>query len=154
VTRSPALRPDRALQRRIPHDPALLSTGSAAGRPALFASFPGTMGESDFSDPCITVYGPGLHRAARRPAGGGRIGDLRFPCKRRARMPGSIDDAERPGAHGHVPGPVAFCRLEGIGAPNGKSYAARGVPPVNASRAASRPLAHDSGPIWFATPSS
>lgn len=49
----------------------------------------------------------------------------RFPDKRRAHMPGSDDDAEPPGARDDAPGRVAFCRLEGIGAPNGKSYAAQ-----------------------------
>lgn len=39
-------------------------------------------------------------------------------------MPGSLDDAELPGARGHAPGHVAFCRLESIGAPNEKCYAA------------------------------
>jgi hypothetical protein len=40
-------------------------------------------------------------------------------------MPGSNDDAKPPGARDHAPGRVAFCRLEGIGAPKGKSYAAQ-----------------------------
>ncbi len=40
-------------------------------------------------------------------------------------MPGSFDDAEPPGTRDIAPGRVAFCRLEGIGTPNGKSYAAQ-----------------------------
>ena len=40
-------------------------------------------------------------------------------------MPGSIDDAGPPVARDDVPGRVAFCRLEGIGTPIWKSYAAQ-----------------------------
>jgi hypothetical protein len=40
-------------------------------------------------------------------------------------MPGSDDDAEPPGTRVPAPGRVAFCRLEGIGAPNQKSYTAQ-----------------------------
>ena len=40
----------------FPSVPALRSTGSAAGRPALFAGFPATTTGSDFSGPCITAY--------------------------------------------------------------------------------------------------
>jgi hypothetical protein len=49
----------------------------------------------------------------------------RFPSERRARMPGSIDDAEPSGACDYAPKRIAFCRLEGIGTPIGKSYAAQ-----------------------------
>jgi hypothetical protein len=66
-----------------------------------------------------------LHRAARRPAGGGRPETSRFPIERRARMPGSTDDAEPSGARGDAPERGAFCRLEGMGAPKVKSYAAQ-----------------------------
>ena len=40
-------------------------------------------------------------------------------------MPGSIDGAELSGARESAPEHVAFCRLEGIGAPEGKCYAAQ-----------------------------
>ena len=40
-------------------------------------------------------------------------------------MPGSFDDAEPPGTRVHAPGRIAFCRLEGIGTPIRKSYAAQ-----------------------------
>jgi hypothetical protein len=40
-------------------------------------------------------------------------------------MPGSFDDAELPGTRGIAPEHIAFCRLEGIGAPKWKSYAAQ-----------------------------
>jgi hypothetical protein len=68
---------------------------------------------------------PSLHRAAHRSAAVGKPETSRFPSKRRARMPGSNDDAEPPGARDDAPEHAAFCRLEGIGAPNGKSYAAQ-----------------------------
>jgi len=98
-------------------------TASAAGRARfqtkLFGRFSGTMDESDFSGPYITVYGPRLHRAGRRPAGGSRPEISRFPCQS-ARMPG-LDDAEPLGARVIALGRVAFCRLESIGPPNEKS---------------------------------
>src|SRR5215472_16597461 len=53
----PTLCPDRALQFRIPLGPSSPSTGSAADRSALFASFAGTVDGSDFSVPFIIGYG-------------------------------------------------------------------------------------------------
>jgi hypothetical protein len=72
-------------------------------------------------------------------------------------MPGSTDGAELTGARESAPDHVAFCRLDGMGAPVEKCFVAQWLAyayPVNASRTASRPPAHDSGPMWFATPSS
>ena len=43
--------------RAFPSVPALRSTDSAAGCPALFAGFTATMAGSDFSRPCISGYG-------------------------------------------------------------------------------------------------
>ena len=40
-------------------------------------------------------------------------------------MPGSNDDAKLSGICDNAPGHVAFCRLEGIGAPNGKCCVAQ-----------------------------
>ena len=40
-------------------------------------------------------------------------------------MPGSDDDAEPTRCSHNAPYRVAFCRLDGIGAPKGKSYAAQ-----------------------------
>ena len=64
------------------------STGSAAGRPALFVGFSGTMEESDFSRPCIIGCGLfGLPDADHPiPPVSGAIGMARreisrFPCK-------------------------------------------------------------------------
>src|SRR5262249_12883489 len=47
--------------------PALRSTASAAGRPALFGGFVATMAESDFSCPCIIGFGSSPSRCG--PAG-------------------------------------------------------------------------------------
>src|SRR6185437_13490750 len=60
-----------------------------------------------------------------RPAGEGRSETSRFPIRRRPRMPGSADDAEPAGTRSSVPVRVAFCRLESISAPNGKSFVAQ-----------------------------
>ncbi len=55
----------------FPSAPALRSTGSATGRPALFVGFLATMAGSDFPRPCIIGYGSspsrcGPDRLARR----------------------------------------------------------------------------------------
>ena len=53
----PALGPVRALLVRVSLGPALGSTASATGSPALFGGFTATMAESDFSESCIGDYG-------------------------------------------------------------------------------------------------
>src|SRR5881227_1069954 len=45
----------------FPLAPALGSTGSAAGCPALFVGFPATMAESDFPRPCISATAASAH---------------------------------------------------------------------------------------------
>src|SRR4029077_15201561 len=75
----PGLSPVHALLIRVPLSPALGSTASAAGDPALFGSFPATTAESDFSRSCIGDYGsspsrrgPSAQRSlrpTRRPPG-------------------------------------------------------------------------------------
>jgi hypothetical protein len=42
----------------VPLAPPLPSTASAPGRPGLFGRFPGTMGGSDFPEPCISGLRP------------------------------------------------------------------------------------------------
>ena len=52
-------------------------------------------------------------------------------------------------------GRIAFCRTESIGTPK-LVFAAQwlaALSPVNASLRPSRVAAHDSGAVWFATPS-
>ena len=51
----------------FPSVPALGSTGSAAGCPALFVGFPATMAESDFSGSCIIGFGSSPSRCGPRP---------------------------------------------------------------------------------------
>ena len=52
----PALGPVRCWS-AFPLAPALRSTASATGCPALFGGFTATMAESDFSESCIGGYG-------------------------------------------------------------------------------------------------
>ena len=136
--------------------PPLRSTGSAAAKTALFARFSATSGRSDFSLALIVGYGL---RPSRRHPGHDWWG-LRW------RSPGSQ-------AKG-------FCACQGLRRRGAGSYLAittrtispsldgkhqrpelvlrRSIPglthsPINRSLAASRPHAHDSGPVWLATPS-
>ena len=63
----PTLRPARALAHRVP---SLRSTGSAEGRPSLFARFIATMDESDCFVPSIMSFGLLLsHATPGRPPG-------------------------------------------------------------------------------------
>jgi len=82
--------------------PALGSTGSAAGCPALFVGFTATMAESDFPRSCIIGFGsspsrcgPEQHALQALPAG---RGTSRFPYKKLLHMPGSATTLGRPGA--------------------------------------------------------
>jgi hypothetical protein len=72
-------------------------------------------------------------------------------------MPGSLTTPSRPGARAVAHGYVAFHHLHGVGTQNRKLSRLNGWPmrpPVNASPRPSRATAHDSGPMWIATPSS
>ena len=74
--------------------PPLPSTDSAAGRPALFASFIGTTSGSDFSAPRITGFGIVPSRCGPGIGIPWRYGDLSVPVQKtyvRARV---YDDAE------------------------------------------------------------
>jgi len=74
--------------------PPLPSADSAAGRPALFASFIGTIRGSDFSAPCITGFGIVPSRCRHGFGSPWRYGDLSVPVQEtyiRARV---YDDAE------------------------------------------------------------
>ena len=66
----------------FPLVPALGSTGSAAGCPALFVGFTATMAESDFSRPCIIGYGSSPSRCGpERHAAAGQTRDLPVPVQ-------------------------------------------------------------------------
>jgi hypothetical protein len=72
-------------------------------------------------------------------------------------MPGSLTTPGRPGARDDAPGCVAFRQMHGVGTQNRNLSRLNGWPmrpPVNASPKPSRATAHDSGPMWIATPSS
>ena len=72
-------------------------------------------------------------------------------------MPGSLTTPGRPGARDDAPECVAFRHLHGVGTQNRNLSRLNGWPmrpPVNASPRPSRATAHDSGPMWIATPSS
>jgi hypothetical protein len=81
----------------------------------------------------------------------------RFPRKERLHMPGSLTTPGRPNARDDAPRRLAFHDLHGVGTQNRKLSRLNGWPmrsPVNASLRPSRATAHDSGPMWIATPSS
>src|SRR5207344_2941944 len=81
----------------------------------------------------------------------------RFPRKERLHMPGSLTTPGRPNARDDAPRRLAFHDLHGVGTQNRKLSRLNGWPmrsPVNASPKPSRATAHDSGPMWIATPSS
>src|SRR5271155_943240 len=73
----------------FPLVPGLGSTGSAAGRPALFVGFAATLPESDFSGSCIGGYGSSpSHHGPRDPIGPMADPEIsRFPRKERPYMP-------------------------------------------------------------------
>jgi hypothetical protein len=124
---------------RIPYSRAPSLHRLRCGSPRLFTGFPRTMAEPSFSRPCITLYGPRPLPCGRRPAGGGRPEISCVACERCARMPGSVDDTEPPGARDPTRGTCCPLPTGGIGTPGGKFYRAQGWPtraPVNASRAA------------------
>src|SRR3954468_4347092 len=79
----------------------------------------------------------------------------RFPRKERAHMPGS-STTPGPDARAGAPDRVAFRPVDDVGAREITLSRLDGWPmrsPVNASPLTSRPDAHDSGPVWVATPS-
>jgi hypothetical protein len=72
-------------------------------------------------------------------------------------MPGSLTTPGRPGLALSRPDDVAFHLVHGVGTQDKTLSRLNGWPmrsPVNASPRPSRATAHDSGPMWIATPSS
>ena len=81
----------------------------------------------------------------------------RFPSKERAHMPVSKTTPGRLGVRVIAPIRVAFRHRNDVGTQDEGTFAAQWLAyalPVNASPIPSRVSAHDSGPMWFATPSS
>ena len=136
--------------------PPLRSTDSFAVSAAPFASFPATMGRSDFSRPFIVGYG--LRPSRRGPCNDphGQLGDL----------PGSRTEGfcacqvlrrrgvgERLALSTHAVLPSEGRRTS---APRSWFSPLNGWPthsPGNASHRSSRTATHDSGPVWLAEPS-
>jgi len=155
---SPHLRAVRALPDRVPLGPRPLLLPSPPPhhcRP-LFDGFIARMAGSDFLGSCITGYGssPSRHGPAvlRRPS-------PRSPGSRARsvpHMPGSPTAPSPPNTRVGVPVMLPSTLLKPC-RPSGQLISRlHGWPvrsPVNASPAASRIRAHDSGPLWFATPS-
>src|SRR5215213_6877685 len=80
----------------------------------------------------------------------------RFPRKERAHVPGSSTTPGWSVARADASDHVAFRPVDDVGARENTLSRLDGWPmrpPVNASPLASRPGAHDSGPVWIATPS-
>ena len=81
--------------------PALGSTGSAAGEPALFVGFAATMAVCDFSRSCIIGYGssPSRYGPEQHAITWLLVGReiSRFPHKKRTHMPGSSTTPGQPG---------------------------------------------------------
>ena len=142
----------------FPSVSALRSTGSAAGRPALFVGFSATMAESDFSRSCIGGYGSSPSR--RGPDGHRPVVDReisRFPPKERPHMPGSPTTPGRPGARDGALVRVAFHLFDGVSTRDMYLSRLNGWPvrsPTDASPLPSRAVMHGSGAMWFAMPSS
>src|ERR1700687_5364563 len=80
----------------------------------------------------------------------------RFPHKERTHMLGSTTAPGRPGARDDAPVHVAFRSMHSVGVPGVLFSRLNTQPmrtPVNASPSPSRGPTHDSGTVWFATPS-
>ena len=72
-------------------------------------------------------------------------------------MPGSLTTPGRSTARAFAAGRLAFHLMHGVGTQDRTLSRLNGWPvrsPVNASPWPSRATAHDSGPMWIATPSS
>jgi hypothetical protein len=80
----------------------------------------------------------------------------RFPHKELTHMLGSTTAPGRPGARDDAPVHVAFRSMHSVGVPGVLFSRLNTQPmrtPVNASPSPSRGPTHDSGTVWFATPS-
>ena len=161
---SPCDTPLRFCARRVrgwpafPLVPALCSTHSAAGCPALFAGFIATMAESDFSRPFIIGYGSSPSRCG--PAQYRGWSDSRSPGSRTRSV--HACQVLRPRrvvqALAIAHSDVLPSATQTASAPR-NSFLSRlnGWPartPADASPTSSRMPAHGLGPMWFAIPSS
>jgi hypothetical protein len=135
----------------------LPSRPSASGFPLLFGQFVGTARPSDFPSTCMLDFW--ITSFSNRPAhyfvlgvdGTSRFSRMKLPC-----MPGVIDRTEPDECSHFAFAGVAFRTLEqrrhSDFRPLSRLNTQPACSPVNASRAALRLPAHDSGPDWLATP--
>ena len=160
---SPGDTPARSCARSVPARPAfpsapsLRSAGSAGARAPLFAGFPATMEGSDFSRPCIIGYGSAPSRC-----GPGALAGL-WPGER---SPGSRARSVRTcqGLRPRGIGPALALTRRPCCLPQRRRRRHPGLlfrgsmaglcVPLSTLRDRPRgPFAHDSGPVWLATPS-
>ena len=155
-TLSRILCPVRVGLARVPLGSALRSTASAAGCPALFGGFVATMAES-------TSHARTSSASAPRLPDAGRNGEPPWPGKR---SPGSRARSVRTcqglrsrrvvRALAIAPPPVLRSANRTTSAPRKMPFSRlNGWPthtPIDASSWSSRPTAHGSGTMWFATP--
>ena len=132
-------------------------------RRPLFAGFAGTTGLSDFPPPCIAVVSRrGFtartceHTGRERdlPASGRRLVSPFARCLRACMGSSTPRDPDRSRMTSDLVLPSAS--VESLGFPENTISGLNGQPartPVNASRASSRMLPHDSEPVWLAMPS-
>src|SRR5436190_8871691 len=100
---------------------------------------------------------PRLPDADRRRLPNGRSRDLPVPAQGASAHARVFDHAGSSGARDDALGCVAFHHMHGVGTQDKTLSRLDGWPmrsPVNASPRPSRAPAHDSGPMWIATPSS
>ena len=114
----------------FPSAPALGSTNSAAGCPALFVGFTATMAGSDFSCSYIVGYGSSPSRAPTRTSAARMLALAdheisRFPSKERAHMPVSETTPGRLGARVIAPIRVAFRHRNDVGTQDEGTFAAQ-----------------------------
>src|SRR5262249_10383034 len=143
----------------FPLVPALGSTASATGSPALFGGFTATTAESDFSESCIGGYGSSPSH--RGPSAQQSLRPTRTPPGSRTRSVRACQ-VLRPRRVGQVlalaPLTITPSTTQTVSAP-GISFLSRlnGWParsPADASPTSSRMPAHGLGPMWVAAPSS
>ena len=105
--------------------PALRSTCSAAGSPALFHGFVATMAKSDFSGSCIIGFDSSSSRCGPADFSPGQTRDLPVPAQGTSTHARSPTAPGRPGARNRAPGRVALHQQNGVGTRFDVAFAAQ-----------------------------